>query len=261
MDKHRQDRLIFILVLFLFGLVFFLRYANFQLASDDVAWLNGETPTVFDQYRVAPRLFFIVLHAIFGPSPAAALTVIFLFHTVNALLVYQLARRLMPGCSAPQAAAFVFFVNPITLNTLTWISCFSYVLGATLALTALLTGWESLASEGRKHLLLSAVTLIAFGVGLLSTHVILFLPLIFLLFGWLRGGAARWRGGALFGLAAVCALLVNVFVYNFDRYGVESPELFSLDFAAAFASSALSSGLSLALAYPLSFFASSLSDK
>lgn len=254
MDKRRRNELIFFAALFLFGLSFFLRYASLQLASDDVLWLMGEAPTVFDQYRVMPRLFFISLHALFGPSPAAALTMIFLFHTVNTLLIHRLGTKLLSDRIAVRVAVLVFFVNPITLRTLTWISCFSYVLGALMALTALLTAWESLGQEGNKRLFLSFAAVIAFGIGLFSTHTMLFLPFIFLLFGWLRGGTARWQSRILFGLAMACALFVNTFVYNFEQYGIEPMLLFCLDFAAAFTSSALSSGFSLILAYPLSLF-------
>jgi hypothetical protein len=68
---------------------------------------------------------------------------------------------------------------------------------------------------------------------------------------WLRGHLQR--GITYFSVGMACALLVNVFVYDFGRFGVEVSRLFSPDFTLAYASSGLSSGLALGLAYPLSF--------
>jgi len=132
-----RDALILLLLLVL-ALIFFVDQANLQLASDDVVWLQGGAPTVFDQYRKIPRLVFVSLHALFGPNAIAALAVIFLFHALNTLLVHCLGRRLLEGGGAALVAAGVFAVNPLTLNTLTWISCLPYVLGTSFALLALL---------------------------------------------------------------------------------------------------------------------------
>jgi len=94
--KPGCDALILLLLLVL-ALIFFVDQANLQLASDDVVWLQGGAPTVFDQYRKIPRLVFVSLHALFGPNAIAALAVIFLFHALNTLLVHCLGRRLLEG--------------------------------------------------------------------------------------------------------------------------------------------------------------------
>jgi hypothetical protein len=243
----------FLLLLLLLGLVFFLRNANLRIASDDAAWLQGQPPTVFDHYRKIPKLFFVSLHALFGPSAVAALGMIFFFHALNGLLVYRLGRELLEDRVAALIATAVFLINPITLNTLTWISCFSYVLGTTLALLALLVFLQGIERPGRARFFWSVLALICFGAGLFCTHEIFFLPLLFLVLGWLRG-QTRW-GAALCAVATALVLGVNHFVYGFDRYGIETRRLFDLDFALAYASSGLSSGAALSLAFPLSFFA------
>jgi hypothetical protein len=94
MDRPSRDHLV-LLFLFVLGLVFFVYNANLQLASDDISWLEGEAPTVFDQYRKIPRLFFVSLRALFGPSAVAALAMIVLSHSLNALLVYHLGKTLL----------------------------------------------------------------------------------------------------------------------------------------------------------------------
>jgi hypothetical protein len=242
-----------LLLLLALALVFFLSLANLQLASDDLAWLQGRPPTVFDQYRVVPRLFFVTLHALFGPSAVAALGMIWLFHALNGLLAYRLGRAWLGDEVGALAVAAVVLINPVTLNTLTWISCFSYVQGTTLALLALLAGWRAVGARGRRRAGWAAAALACYGAGLLASHEILFLPVLFALAGWL--GGARRLGALLLALGLGLGLAVNWLVYDFGRYGVDAARLFSLDFALAYASSGLSAGLALALAYPLSFLA------
>ena len=241
------------------ALLFFVSKANLQIAADDAVWLQGEAPTVFDRYRQIPRLFFVTLHSLFGASAPAALALIFAFHALNGLLVYRLAARWLAGGGegrrgrvAPLAAAAVFLINPITLNALTWISCLSYVQGTTLALVALLAFWRATEGRGRRRLAWSAAALAALAAGLFCSHEVFFLAALFLVLGWQRG--ALRLGAALFVLGMGLAILVNLLVYQFGRYGVEAARLLSADFALAYTSSALSTGLALAVAYPLSFF-------
>jgi len=179
---------------------------------------------------------------------------IFLCHFANSLGVYWLCQKLLTNQIAARVAAFVFLINPITLSTLTWISCFSYVQGTSLALMSLLAFWKSSAEKTERRLLWSITALANYGAGLFASHELLFLPVLLPLLGWLRGDAARRRGVILFAVAMAFGVLVNFLVYDFGRYGVQTPRLFSLGFVTAFASSALSFGLSLAVAYPLSFF-------
>jgi hypothetical protein len=241
------------LLLLLFGLVFFWANASLQLASDDLGWLLGDPPTVFDHYRQIPRISFAFLHAMFGSSAAAALTMIFLFHLFNALLVYRLGQKLLIDPIAAWVAVAVFLINPITLKTLTWISCFSYVQGTSLALLSLLAAWAAGDARGARRCLWSVAALVTFAAGLFCSHEILFLPVLFFAFGLFRGDR---RGGlVLSGMAMALALLVNDLVYNFQRYGIEASKMFTFDFASAYVSSSLSSGLALTLAYPISLFA------
>jgi len=239
-------------LILILGFIFFAHNAHLQLATDDIGWLRGETPTVFDQYRLIPRFFFVSVYALFGSSPAAALAMIFFFHTLNTILVYELAGKMLESPAASNAAAFVFAVNPLTLSTITWISCFSYVLGATLALLSLASFWKG--QNSPRYWEWWACAVFFYGMGLFCSHEIFFLPALFPMLGWQSGKAWLKRGLVLFAIAMSLGLIVNFFFYDFGRYGVESAQLFSLHFTSAFASSALSFGLSLGLAYPVSFF-------
>ena len=241
-----------LLLIFVLGLAFVAGCLTVQLNDDDIAWLRGQAPTVFDQYRHLPRLVFGLLHALFGPSPAAALAMILSTHALNAWLVYRLALRLVADHLAASLALAIFLINPLTLGTLTWISCLSYVLGAALALMALLALWRGLEAAGRVRLSWLAVALGCYVGGLFCSHELFFLPAIFALFGWLQ--ASPRPAGALVALGLAAALAVNAQVYSFSRYGVDASRLWSLNFVLAYVSSALASGLALALAYPVSFF-------
>jgi len=267
MDKGRTRELLALLLLVALALLFFASKATPQIAPDDAVWLQGKAPTVFDRYRQIPRFFFVSLHSLFGASALAALALIFAFHALNGLLLYGLARRWLvsadegepgeeqgywTGRLAALVAAGVFLVNPITLSTLTWISCLSYVQGTTLALLALLAFWQATAHRRGRRWAWSAVALAAFAAGLFCSHEIFFLPALFLLLAWLRCDLRL--GSTLFVLGMGLALLVNLLVYDFGRYGVEAGRLLGLDFALAYGSSALSLGLALVVTYPLSFF-------
>lgn len=257
-DKQILDRVVFPLILLLFGLGFFVHNAHLQLAADDIGWLRGEAPTVFDQYRTIPRFFFISLYALFGPSPVAALAMISSFHFANSLLVGCLCQKLLNSQSPTRVAALVFPVNPITLSTLTWISCFSYVLGTSLVLASLLATWKGSAEDTDQPLLWWIIALACYGTGLFCSHEVFFLPVLFLLFDWLQRGTVRGWGAVSFAVGMAFAVVINFFVYDFGRYGVETTRLFTPGFISAFASSALPFGLSLGVAYPLSFFVKTL---
>ena len=239
------------------GFVFFAHNAHLQLASDDIGWLQGQTPTVFDEYRVIPRLLFTALYRGIGPNVIAILAMIFFFHSMNTVLVYSLAASFLRNPVAAGVASYIFMINPITLSTLTWISCFSYVLGTTFALFALFLFSKGMTSQ-RKWVWWTGCIL-CYGTGLFCSHELLFLPVLFFLLNWLEGTDWLKPAGLLFGITMLLGLLVNFLFYRFDRYGVDTGQLFNLGFIAAFASSALSFGLTLLLAYPLSFFVSPIS--
>ncbi|MBN2303908.1 MAG: hypothetical protein JXQ72_05500, partial [Anaerolineae bacterium] len=121
LDRHFWE------ILFVLGLIFYARCAYSDLAPDDILWYQGRAATVFDEYRVVPLLCFRALNFVFGRSILAAQGMIFTFHTLNAILVYHLGHRLLSSVAAGRLAATVFFINPVTLGALTWISCFSYI--------------------------------------------------------------------------------------------------------------------------------------
>jgi hypothetical protein len=239
--------------LLVMGFVFYARFTYSKLAPDDVMWYQGRAATVFDQYRVLPLECFRLLNVLFGRSIIAAQGMIFLFHTLNAILVYHLGQRLLSSVIAGRVAAVIFFINPVTLGALTWISCFSYIIGASFALVALLAFARTISPGTTRPNVWSALAVGSYTVGLFCTHEIFLLPAGFVLLGWLHDPRAARRGWALLALSMAAAIPVYLFFYHFDRYGIESSNMLSAGFIAALASSGLSLGASLLTAYPLSF--------
>lgn len=250
MRRSLKEILPLALVILLAG-IFLLRFAHLQLASDDLDWLSGRTPTVFDQYRLIPRLFFQGLNALFGPNPIAALGMSFLFHTANIILVYWLARQWFSGKVGPLVAAWVFAINPLTLSTLTWFSCFSYVLGTTFGLCALLFALKS--NSQRASPLWLGLAYTSYMLALFSSHELLFLPVIFPAWGWYKSKIDP-KALLLFGLAALSGLAVNQWYYRFSDLQVNPAALFSGQFLLAASSSLASFGSALTLVYLPSFF-------
>ena len=228
------------------------RYATLDLGSDDVVWLSGGSPTVFDQYRALPRLFFQALHALVGPSAIAALAMSFFFHCVNGLLVNRVAHLLTRNLMASRVAAGIFLVNPLTLFALTWISCFSYVLGATLGLLSVWAFLTSLSSQrGSLWLSLSIAT---YAGALACCHDLLFLPVALLALAWIPGTRHHWGRLSIFlCMSALAGAAVYQFHFRFEGYGLQPGKLLHWHFASALVSSLLSYDLALLLAYPLSF--------
>jgi hypothetical protein len=242
----------FIYLTLILSLGFLIRNAHIHLTTDDIGWLHGQTPTVFDQYRLIPRVFFMVLHALFGPNQLIFLGFIFIFHALNTLLIYNLCLQLHRDVLAARTAAVIMSINPLTLTTLTWYSCFSYILGTTFALLSILALCRSSRTTIPKYWLM--IAFICYVAGLCCSHEIFFLPVIFLIFSWLESSISFKRGIILFMLSTVAAIMVYWFLYHFNRYGIESVGLLNFKFVSAYLSSIVSFFFTISLAYPLSFF-------
>ncbi|NDJ85440.1 MAG: hypothetical protein GYB66_06110 [Chloroflexi bacterium] len=225
-----------------------------QLGSDDIHWIKGEPSTVYDNYRVLPRLLFRGLHAQTTGSVSAAYAMIFAFHLLNSFLVYHLAGRLLVGQHTPHIAAAVFLINPLTLGTLTWIASFSYVLGATCGLVTLLASWHALtATNWQRRSGCGMIGLVALVCGLLSSHVLLFLPLAFGLIAWIQPQADRSGAALLTVMGLGISAVIYILHYDFVPTEISPAQSLSADFPATYSSSVLALLPMLGVAYILSF--------
>lgn len=250
-DAHAN---IIYVVLFL-GSLFFVLCAGFELAHDDVLWLQGRFPAPDDCYRMAPMACLSLLGTVFGLAPMPLYLFVFGIHLVNSWLVCQLARKLTGHRSAGLAAFSVFLVNPLTFQVLAWPSSLSYELGTTCALTALLC-WHRAATcpVSRSAVWWLTATAISYGTGLMSSHDTVVTPL-------LMGTTvlcARKKIAlpeATFILALLLSgTIVSASLYPFVAQYHTLDQLLSLDFATDFLSAVASFPITLVLAYPFAFF-------
>jgi hypothetical protein len=147
----------------------------------------------------------------------------------------------------------VLAINPVTLGTLTWVSCFSYVQGTTLALVALLAFRRGQMGDGLGFLAGG----LAYLAALECSHEVLFLPAVFIALSWLeRVARPVWPGLCVSVVCTAVGLAVSHFGYGFDRFGVDGRDLLTPGFVIALSSSILSLAASLGLAYAVSFFGS-----
>ena len=259
MNKCRAQRIIFWGIILIAATGIFLSNTSSQLGSDDVHWITGSVATEYDSYRVLPRLLFSELHHIWGANLNIVYGVIYAFHLLNAVLLYRVSNNFWKNELAATISTIIFLINPLTLGTLTWISCFSYVLGLSLGLLTLLMGWRYLTSVSRNwRLLWGWLSMIAYLSGLLSSHVLILLPLVFIPLAWLiephvwRRGVFLTLLGLLVGAAAYAQL------YYFKTSTAQPVDLLSLDFLTVYISSSLALLPILAIAYLFSFLGDSL---
>ena len=230
-----------------------------MLVTHNWNWLQ----TIFFGCRDRPRPFLTNTASSLGSSlqsfikslgkiQAAAYMLIFATHVGNIFLVFLLARHLLVKPSTAFVVAWIFAINPITLGTLTWISCYSYIIGTWFALISLLVFLIGLNSLD--HLCFFFLAAASFFLGLLCSHEIFFLPLIFIGLGWLKGSLPFRRSIWLSVTTGLLALLIFFSFYRFSRYGIQANQLFSLDFIAVLISTIPSSAFCLSFAYMVSFF-------
>ncbi|HUW58465.1 MAG TPA: tetratricopeptide repeat protein [Planctomycetota bacterium] len=127
------------------------------------------------------------------------------FHVLNALLVYAVARHFTDRPTGPLLALGVFLLHPLASAFGSRINLFPHVLGGTFYLGALLSYLRYVRTR-RLRFYLPAVLL--FAVGLLTSHSVLTLPLLLLLYElfYERTGIVRTIERLLpFGACAVAA--------------------------------------------------------
>lgn len=257
--KHPIERILFWGFIVLLSAWLFLSNTSNQLGSDDMKWITGSVPTVYDTYRVVPFAIFANLVNVFGSNLVAVYTMMFIFHMLNAVLLYRVSYDFLENELASTITTIIFLINPVTLGTLTWISCFSYVLGLTFGLLVLLGGWQYLrANLPKQRLFWSLFVIITYIAGLFSAHILLFLPAIFLPLAWLHEKDVWQRGLFLAVTGLVVGFLIYTNLYYFRAYAPENDALLSGNFLTAYVSSNLALLPMLMLAYLLSFIGDTL---
>ena len=175
-------------------------------------WFSSDT---LDYWPLTHTMFWLEWR-LWGPNPTGYHVVNVLLHTLAALLVWQVLKQLnVPGA---WLAGLVFAVHPVCVASVAWISERKNTLSMVFYLLAILAYLRHDRLRSWQWYLLS---LVAFGLGLLSKTSIVMLPAVFLLCAWWQRGRVSGkdllRSVPFFILSAGMA---SVSIYCLKRYNL-----------------------------------------
>ena len=198
-NKFEMIRPHIIALLFLSGVTFALYWQalghNFLIYWDDngyvtrnmtilrVTWENittAFTSFYLGNYAPVQILSYMIDYSIFGMRPAGFIFMNILIHTINGMLFYYLLIRLSWRRLTACAAALIFLIHPVQVESVVWISQRKNVLSMLFFLLSLI--WYILYRErsGKRQVLLYVSSLITFILALLTKSVSVILPLVFI---------------------------------------------------------------------------------
>ena len=184
-------------LLFLSGVTFALYWQalghNFLIFWDDngyvtsnmtirrVTWENIKTAFTslyMGNYAPVQILSYMFDYSIWGMRPAGFIFTNILIHTANGILFYYLLTRLSWQRLAACAAALIFLIHPVQVESVVWVSERKNVLSMLFFLLSLI--WYIIYREksGKRQGLLYVSSMIAFILALLTKSVAVILPLV-----------------------------------------------------------------------------------
>jgi tetratricopeptide (TPR) repeat protein len=132
-----------------------------------------------------------VEHSIWGLNPAGYHCANIFLHTINALLVWRVLRRLdVPGA---WLAAAIFALHPVQVETVAWISEQKSILSLFFFLLALLAWIEFVDEKPKRLWRWYLLTLLFFAMALFSKTTACTLPAALILILWLKRKPIDWR--------------------------------------------------------------------
>lgn len=150
---------------------------------------------------------------LFGPGAAGHHAANVVLHAANAMLLFQLLRRLTADFWRSALAAAFFALHPMHVESVAWVSERKDVLSTLFGLLSLLAHVRSAQEPGRK--IFPALSILWYGLGLLAKPMLVTLPFVMLLLDyWPLRRSGKFSRLVLdklpyFGLAAVsCAVTV-----------------------------------------------------
>ncbi|MEE8574118.1 MAG: tetratricopeptide repeat protein [Thermodesulfobacteriota bacterium] len=164
-------------------------FANPHLLDPNGIWRIWFTRESQQYYPLVYSSFWLE-YRIFGASPAVYHTVNILLHSVNAVLVWVVLSRL--GLRWAAAAALVFALHPVHVESVAWISERKNVLSALFYLLSLhmyLTYEDRKDKKTRNRAYIFSLFFFLFS--LLSKTVVCTLPVAIIVIDWMRGGGGR----------------------------------------------------------------------
>ena len=175
-------------------------------------WLD---PTAIQQYYPMVHTTFWIEHQLWGLHPLGFHAVNLALHTLAALLLWRLLRRLGLPDAAAWIGAALFAVHPVHVESVAWVTERKNTLSMALALGSALAWlrWAGLAADGARGEGTRRAWLTAFGLfvlALLAKSVTATLPLALLIVAWWKRGRLDRRDASLapfFAASLVFALL------------------------------------------------------
>lgn len=173
-------------------------------------------------YQPLPVLAFGINYAMSGTRPASYHFINLLLHLLNVFLVFILIRKNTRRVEMSFFVALLFAIHPMHVESVSWIATRSNLLYAVFFLAALISYQNYLENPGKKKLYW-----FSFGWFLLacfSKSIAVTLPLILLLFDYLKNTKISWRliiekipfffVSVIFGLVAIKAASLSGHIEN-----------------------------------------------
>lgn len=153
------------------------------LMTEPGGWWRLWFSTAPPEYVPLTLTSFYIEHALWGLNPAGYHLVNLLLHAANAVLVWQLLRRL--GVPGAWLAGALFAVHPVQVESAAWIAERKNVLMGLFFLLALWE-WIRFVDEKERPWRVYALSLVFFALALLSKTTACMLPAALLLVLWLK---------------------------------------------------------------------------
>lgn len=151
-------------------------------------WFSLDSPS---QYFPLTYTTFRVERGLWGLNAAGYHWVNILLHAINALLVWQLLRRLkVPGA---WLAAALFALHPVQVESVAWVTERKNVLSLFFFLLALLAWVGFVDGQPKKSWLPYGLALLFYALALFSKTTACTLPAVLLLVLWLKEKPINWR--------------------------------------------------------------------
>jgi len=208
----------------------YLHSLSVGLLSDDLGmlWAARASPGLGDAlnarplpafYRPLPMLLWWAGLRLWAGAPAGYHVANLLLHAVNSLLVFSLARRLIPSRYGALMAGGLFAVHPLHVEPTVWACCNSDLLCLCFSLLSLLSleAYLTAPSVARRRLPLAG-SLVGLCLALVSKEAAMALPGVVVLRLVLTQKAGRWpRLASVGGLQAL--VLASYLVWRMHKVG------------------------------------------
>lgn len=177
-------------------------------------WFSMDAPS---QYFPMVYTMLRVEFGLWGLDPLGYHLVNVLLHAMNALLLWQLLRRLDLSMEVAWFAAAVFALHPVQVESVAWISERKNLLSFFFALASLMAWLRHLERSDRSLAPAYWASVLLYTLALLSKATACTLPAAMLLLVWLRGGSISRRRLAEVLPFAVLGVSMGLLVVIWER--------------------------------------------